>query len=137
MGNRIIAEDQGKPIVAACALLRNIEGQILFVLSPRRGVGLPGGTVDNNESPLETALRELEEETGIVATAYEETPFYDGITDTKKRAQTFLVTAWTGEVRSSIEGEAYWAPPEELIGGRAAYPIYNGNVLTLLMNRKK
>ena len=47
-------------------------GQVLLVRQPRPAVGaslleLPAGLVDPGETPIETARRELEEETGFVA----------------------------------------------------------------------
>lgn len=121
------------PIVAACAFVPRSDGKIIvFYDLRRRGSGLPAGTIDPGETPLECALRELKEETTVEAVGYQEAPFYDGITDTGKRAQVFLVCAWNGEPTSSVEGEAYWADPRELISAKAAYPFYNGEVLKRL-----
>ena len=130
-----LEELHAKPIVAACALLQNTAGEILLIYNFRRGIGLPGGIIDSGESPLEAALRELKEETGYEAVAYENAPLYDGITDSGKRAQTFLVTAWRGELRSSHEGEVKWDRPSLLINAGAAYPIYNGYVLKVFEAR--
>lgn len=48
------------------------EGQVVFIHQYRHGVQqvvleLPGGVIDAGESPVETALRELREETGFTA----------------------------------------------------------------------
>jgi 8-oxo-dGTP pyrophosphatase MutT (NUDIX family) len=117
------------PIVAACALLIRDDDKVLVIHDFRRGTGLPAGSIDTGESPLACALRELEEETGIKPVSYLLEPIYDGITDTGKRAQTFLVQGWHGEARSSIEGDVEWKDRNVLISAKAAYPIYNGEVL--------
>ncbi len=75
------------PIPAATALLTDAEKRILLVLRNRQpGIhkwGLPGGFVENGESPAEAAARELEEETGLIASPgklinviYQESDFY-------------------------------------------------------------
>lgn len=40
--------------------------QILFVRKPKSKWALPGGKIESGETPAEAAVRELEEETGIV-----------------------------------------------------------------------
>jgi ADP-ribose pyrophosphatase YjhB (NUDIX family) len=75
------------PVPASTAVLFDDEGQILLVLRNREpGAGewaLPGGFVENGESPEDAAKRELEEETGLVANSpalidviYQESDFY-------------------------------------------------------------
>jgi ADP-ribose pyrophosphatase YjhB (NUDIX family) len=59
------------PVPAACCFVRDAHGGLLLV---RRGVepckgqwSLPGGFMELDETPEQTALRELEEETGLRA----------------------------------------------------------------------
>jgi 8-oxo-dGTP diphosphatase len=43
------------------------DGKVLLVARARSRWSLPGGTIKRSESPLDAALRELEEETSLVA----------------------------------------------------------------------
>ncbi|KJS56979.1 hypothetical protein VM98_04245 [Streptomyces rubellomurinus subsp. indigoferus] len=57
---------------AAGCLLRDASGRILIVKAGyREHWQFPGGTIDLGEGPVECAVRELEEETGIVQEAGE------------------------------------------------------------------
>lgn len=57
------------PVPASCCVVTDKQGEILLVkrgVPPKIGMWcLPGGFMEIGESPEETALRELEEETGI------------------------------------------------------------------------
>jgi len=75
------------PVPASTAVLFDDEGRILLVLRNREpGAGewsLPGGFVENGESPEDAAKRELLEETGLTAygpalidVIYQESVFY-------------------------------------------------------------
>jgi 8-oxo-dGTP diphosphatase len=58
------------PIPAACCFLTNSDGELLMVqrsVEPRKGLWtLPGGFVESGETTEQGALRELEEETGLI-----------------------------------------------------------------------
>ena len=43
------------------------DDQVLYVRKPKSKWALPGGKVESGETPVEAALRELGEETGLVA----------------------------------------------------------------------
>ncbi|MDD4363132.1 MAG: NUDIX hydrolase [Atribacterota bacterium] len=57
------------PISSVAVVVRNEHGQLLLVKrknEPKKGFwALPGGFIDNGESAIEAALREMKEETGL------------------------------------------------------------------------
>lgn len=66
----------------ACAVIFNKDGKIL--LTKRNNPGnsevhnkwqLPGGSVDNAEHPMDSAIREVKEETGLIVQILSKRPF--------------------------------------------------------------
>ncbi len=53
--------------VSVAALVRNANGEILLVKSPRRGWEYPGGMVEPHETLQDALIREIKEETGVDA----------------------------------------------------------------------
>lgn len=77
---KIYENDEGKryirdcvnPGEAAVILPVTKEGEVVFVKQLREAIGkvaleLPAGMVDEGENPIETARRELQEETGLIS----------------------------------------------------------------------
>lgn len=98
--------------------------------------GLCGGKLENNgESPIEAAIRETYEETGIKVTfcsflhnRIETTYFPNKI---QYNTYCFYANTWEGELASSEEGEPKWLLPRKLISPESgAFPDYN--LITLL-----
>ena len=100
---RPIAPDGRRPAAVAVVLLPDDEGRACFLLTRRtatlrahaRQWALPGGRTDAGESAAETALRELEEELGLVLTPESVL----GLLDDYGTRSGFIITpvvAWAG-----------------------------------------
>ena len=103
------------------------EGKILIITSLLRGtVDLPKGTIESGESIEQTALREIEEETGYRVTIKEDigslTYDYSDANNKKwrKTVSYFLMELADGDepVKNLQEGEEFeneWVSPDEAI----------------------
>lgn len=121
---------------AAVMLVLNEDGLILGVSRryDQTKFGLPGGKLETNETPMEAAIRETFEETGIKVNScveiYKRTepagtpdgfPFY---------TYCFYATDWDGEAVASDEGIVEWLTSSKLINlETAAFSEYNKNTL--------
>ena len=79
------------------------------------GITFPGGHVENGEPFADAVIREILEETGLTITS----PVLCGVTDWCENGCRYVVflykaTSFTGELRSSREGEVWWERFSEL-----------------------
>lgn len=86
------------------------------------GLTFPGGHVEENETLLDSVMREVKEETGLTITL----PYYKGkiiwINDEKKIceiAYLFRADHFTGDIISSHEGQAFFVEMNEY----CSYPL--------------
>lgn len=100
---------------AACVLIVSDDGKILAVSRKNdpTDFGMPGGKTDPGESNLQAAARELQEETGLIATNLKEV-FVDN--DGEYETHTFM-----GEISGAIDtpesGVIRWVAPKVLVSG--------------------
>lgn len=99
----------------------------LVLATSRRGDatqwGLPGGKVEQGESPYEALLREMKEETGLDVLEAEEV-FVRPIPP-NGQVRCYQVTSYLGKPKSVEKGiDVKWANPNDLIAG----PFGNWNV---------
>jgi 8-oxo-dGTP pyrophosphatase MutT (NUDIX family) len=113
---------------AATVLFRSDDGQVLLVLEDygARRWSLPGGLIENGETPQEAAIREVREETGLQAELGEHIGTYrirhpdgDGID-----VDVFLAASWTGTPQENPGeiAELRWFDPRSM-------PTRTSNVL--------
>ncbi len=97
-----------KHVLSAAVIVLNDTGELLLVKSPSRGWEMPGGQVEQGEALTTAAVREVEEESGIVC----EITRFCGIFQTVSRSicnVLFLGRAVGGAPRTSAESlEVGW-----------------------------
>lgn len=93
---------------------------------------VPGGIVESGEDPLEAAVRETEEETGLAVTDVKPLREWEHKWTRGRRftVSTFVGWEYHGEVRLSVEHSAHaWMTPEEILAqdfaeGQLASPVF-------------
>ena len=103
--------------------LRREEEVLLMHRNKQPNLGLwvaPGGKVEKDESPHETARREMLEETGLVI---EQLEFRGFCTEVSPRPDwqwflfIYVATGFTGTLKPDLrEGELAWVHPERYLG---------------------
>ena len=138
--------------VAAAGLVFDEEGRVLLIRHPRRGWTYPGGMVEQGETLLQAAAREIREESGVtaeigelvaVASNVAKRPGYNGVKEIPTVVKfVFLARAVSGEPGPSEESrESGWftlAQAEAMVTAPAsvevfrAYREYQGRPLYLV-----
>lgn len=127
-----------KNIFSVCTLILNQEGLALLVSRKNNpnDFGLPGGKIDPGEGPIEAAIRETLEETGVKVTSNHLIPVYVGpdAPGSEKLCVTYWVSKYNDESLGTTEsGIVKWAPFAETLSG--TFADYNSRLLTQLMKR--
>ncbi len=110
------------PIVSAAAIIQK-DGKLLFQeLSYMKGLGLPGGIIQGNETAEEAVTREVKEETGLDVTHVSYFSSDQALFRGYPTLNIVFLAETTGETHESIEGKLVWLKPEEATG-KMAYVV--------------
>jgi 8-oxo-dGTP pyrophosphatase MutT (NUDIX family) len=127
-------------VTAACILIRRDDK---FLAVARRGTtdewGLPGGKIDNDETPAEAASRELQEETGLVVLAGDLQPAFvshcgPGVDGKTFKVVTFIPIKYSGTVASGDAGPVDWVDIDKLMEG--PFGTYNKELFQAVYGKK-
>lgn len=110
------------------ALIRE-NGRILSVSRKTNpeDLGLPGGKVDPGQTPEQALAAEVQQETGLIVTAYrvvfEDNDRVEG--STPKPCRTYEILAWTGRIQTEETGVVAWVKPGDLLTPKCSFRDYN------------
>lgn len=96
------------------------DGEILVQLREKNdwpGLNFPGGHIEDNESALESAIREIKEETGLDIKDVESCGYFEwNVPEHGVRYVTLLfrTNKFSGEIKSSSEGKVFWIKKDEI-----------------------
>lgn len=132
-----LGAEEIKPMKQAGVMLIIKEGLILGISRrhDKTKFGLPGGKVEENETPAQAAIRETHEETGIevfdCVEIYKRVELGDGPDGVDFYSYCFYASDWEGEPKNSEEGDVQWLTAEEVTSTKAAFGDYNRKTLAI------
>lgn len=104
-----------KTIITNMCLIKNSEGKLLFLNRKKSswpGITFPGGHVENNETYLESVIREIKEETNLDIKDVKYVDKYEWNSSdslTKEIGLFYFTSSFEGNIKSSNEGECFFA----------------------------
>jgi 8-oxo-dGTP diphosphatase len=124
--------DSPRHIVVVGALVRNSEGAVLLVQSPKRGWEIPQGRVEEGESLTAAIHREIREETGVEVSLGPLAALYSKLSPPPALVFNFLADYRRGDLQPSEESpDLGWFSPEAALN-LVSHPVNHQRLSTLL-----
>jgi len=127
------------PPFGCVAVVVQDQGRYLVVERPEGGLVFPGGFMRWRENPVQTALREAMEETGLKLKVNDLIDYSSHASNRITRMSTltiiFYAEVFSGELKTSIEGQATWCDEAELL--EKIHPLQRGVFDRYLLYREK
>lgn len=106
-------EKYSKVILSNMCMVYNNKDEILVQMREKKdwsGLTFPGGHVEDNESLVESVIREIKEETGLTIKNPQLCDVYEWSWENNSRYLAFLYKTddFEGEILSSKEGKVFW-----------------------------
>ncbi len=115
------------------------QGRYLAIERPEGGFVFPGGFMRWKESPVQTALREAMEETGLKLKVNDLVGYSSNVSDRITRMSTLTIIydaeVVSGELKTSIEGRASWCDEAQLL--EKIHPLQKGVLDRYLLYREQ
>lgn len=111
-------EKYSKVILSNMCMISNDKGEVLVQMREKgdwNGLTFPGGHVEDNESLIESVIREIKEETGLTIRNPKLMYVYEWPWDDNSRYLAFLYKTcdFVGNIKSSEEGKIFWVHPND------------------------
>ena len=112
-------ERYSKVILSNMCMVYNDNNEILVQMRIKKdwgGLTFPGGHVEDNESLIESVIREMKEETGLIIKNPRLVGVYEWPWENNSRYLAFLykTNEYEGDILSSKEGEVFWIKKENI-----------------------
>ena len=127
------------PPFGCVAVIVQDQGRYLVVERPEGGLVFPGGFMRWKENPVQTALRECMEETGLELKVDDLIGYSSNVSNRITRMSTLTIIFYaevvSGELKPSIEGRATWCDEAELLV--KIHPLQRGVFDRFLLYREQ
>jgi len=124
------------PLFSVVALMRR--GTDILAVSRKdnhEDLGLPGGKIDEGETPEQALAREMAEEIGcrplVMLPAFEHLDRVEG--DQRRPCRCYLVPEWEGEPVAKERARVAWVPPQRLLEPSCSFHEYNRRLFAAVM----
>ena len=113
--NKIVSETN-KEREKSCGCIIINKNKVLLIKQTKGHWGFPKGHVEKDETEIETAIREVKEETGLDIKDLKLVGVNNNVSPNFNRYLVFLfkTKTFSGELKSSEEGKVFWVEKKNL-----------------------